>query len=60
MWVYCAEASRRVEDWKPEAGVEVVVARPDEVRGWLDEGTIDHALHVAAIFLAVKAGCLTV
>jgi len=60
MWVYCAEAIRRAEDWKPEAGVEVVVASRDEVRGWLDDGTLDHALHVAAIFLAVKAGCLTV
>ena len=59
MWVYFAEAADRTGSWEPEPGIDVVVAAPAELAQWLREGTFDHALHVASIFLAVQAGCIT-
>lgn len=59
MWVYVALAVERIEPWQQEAGVDVVVASRDELARWLRDGTFDHALHVASIFLAVQAGQLT-
>jgi 8-oxo-dGTP pyrophosphatase MutT (NUDIX family) len=59
MWVYFAGSARRTQPWVPEPGVDVVVASPGEMARWLNDGTFDHALHIAAIFLAVRAGCIT-
>jgi hypothetical protein len=56
MWVYFAEVAERVSAWQEEAGIEVVVATPADMSRWLSDGTFDHALHVAAIFLAIRAG----
>jgi ADP-ribose pyrophosphatase len=58
MWVYFAPAVAPSSDWEPEDGIELVVATAAEMTRWLGEGTFDHALHVAAIFLAVQAGCI--
>jgi ADP-ribose pyrophosphatase len=59
MWVYHAQATARVNGWQQETGVDVVVAAPAEMERWLRDGTFDHALHVASIYLAVRAGCIT-
>ena len=56
MWVYWAEAGERKTPWEPEPGVEVVIATSAEMAKWLKDGTFDHALHVAAIFLTIQAG----
>jgi ADP-ribose pyrophosphatase len=58
MWVYFAGAAERAGSWTPEPGIEVVVASPAEFARWLRDGTLDHALHVASIFLAIQAGCI--
>jgi ADP-ribose pyrophosphatase len=58
MWVYVAEGAERTGAWQPEAGIDVVVATPADVARWLRDGTFDHALHVAAIFAAIHAGCI--
>lgn len=58
MWVYFAAAVERKDAWEPEPGVDVVVATSAEMTRWLSEGTFDHALHVASIFLSVQAGCI--
>jgi ADP-ribose pyrophosphatase len=58
MWVYCAPSVERLTTRGEEPGIEVVVATPGEVSGWLSQGTFDHALHVASIFLAIRAGCM--
>jgi len=58
MWVYFAEAAVRTGPWETEPGVDVVVATPAELARWLSEGTFDHALHVASIFLSAQAGCI--
>ena len=58
MWVYCAIGAERTGVWQPEAGVEVMIATPAEVAGWLRDGTFDHALHVASIYLAIQAGLI--
>jgi ADP-ribose diphosphatase len=57
LWVYFAPSVERLTTCGEE-GVEVVVATPGEVAEWLSQGTFDHALHVASIFLAVRAGCM--
>jgi ADP-ribose pyrophosphatase len=59
MWVYCASGAVPVDSWQQEPGVDVVVVPPADMARWLRDGTFDHALHVAAIFLAVQAGCIT-
>jgi len=59
MWIYWAGAVQRMSSWEPEAGIEVVVAQPAQVARWLSDGTFDHALHVASLFLSVQAGYIT-
>src|SRR3954469_25599516 len=59
MWVYAAERCERSASWRPEPGVDVVVATTADASRWLSDGTFDHALHVAALFMAVRAGCIT-
>ncbi|PYR29111.1 MAG: NUDIX hydrolase [Acidobacteria bacterium] len=59
MWVYFTEASKGTGTWEQEPGVDVVVATAAELARWMSEGTFDHALHVAAIFLSVRAGYIT-
>ena len=56
MWVYWAEAGERTTPWEPEPGVDVVIATSAEMAEWLKDGTFDHALHVAAVFLTIQAG----
>lgn len=58
MWVYCATGAERAAGWRPETGVDVVIATPAEVAAWLRDGTFDHALHVASIYLAIQAGLI--
>ena len=43
-----------------EAGIEVVSCPLPEVGNWILEGRIHHALHVAALFLAVLRGKLEI
>jgi ADP-ribose pyrophosphatase len=59
MWVYFAGAAERTGPWEPEPGLDVVVADPADVARWLIDGTFDHALHVASLLLAIRAGYLT-
>jgi 8-oxo-dGTP pyrophosphatase MutT (NUDIX family) len=59
MWVYFAEAAEPSGQRQPEAGIEVVVAAPADLARWLGDGTFDHALHIASVFLAVQAGYIT-
>lgn len=59
IWVYVADAVERTDPWEPEAGVDVVLATRVEMSRWLSDGTFDHALHVASIFVAIQAGCIT-
>jgi ADP-ribose pyrophosphatase len=59
MWVYVAEGVRRVDSWTQEPGVDVVVASRADMSRWLRDGTFDHALHVAALFLAVQTGSIS-
>ena len=59
MWVYFAGGAERTDAWEHEPGVDVVMAAPADMARWLRDGTFDHALHVAAIFLSVQAGCIT-
>jgi ADP-ribose pyrophosphatase len=57
MWVFAAGGCERTAPWQQEPGVDVVVAAPADLARWLSDGTFDHALHVASIYLAVRAGC---
>jgi ADP-ribose pyrophosphatase len=58
MWVYFAPGVVRGTAASPEAGMEVVVQTPAQVARALADGTFDHALHVAALLLAVHVGHL--
>jgi len=59
MWVYFATGVVRDRDALPETGMEVVVRTPAQVSEALVNGTFDHALHVAALLLAVQLGHLS-
>ncbi len=59
MWVYFAADVVLDEAAVPEAGMEVVVSSPAQVSHALAEGIFDHALHVAALLLAVHLGHLS-
>lgn len=58
MWVYFAADVARDGADSPEPGMEVAVQTPAEVSRALADGTFDHALHVAALLLAVQLGHL--
>jgi 8-oxo-dGTP pyrophosphatase MutT (NUDIX family) len=54
MWVYFASDVVRDMTAAPESGMEVVVQTPAQLARTLSDGTFDHALHVAALLLAVQ------
>ena len=56
MWVYYAPGV--VRHGVPEEGMEVVVQTPAQLSRALADGVFDHALHVAALLLAVQLGHL--
>jgi len=58
MWVYFAPNVVRDENATPERGMEVVVQTPSQLSSALADGAFDHALHVAALLLAVQLGHL--
>jgi len=58
MWVYFAAGVVRDDSAVPEAGMQVVVQTAAQVSRALADGTFDHALHVAALLLAVQLGHL--
>jgi ADP-ribose pyrophosphatase len=59
MWVYFAPNVVRDASAAPESGMEVVVETIGQVSRALADGTFDHALHVAALLLAVQLGHLS-
>lgn len=56
MWVFAATGAERTGPWQPEPGVDVVVASADTMKEYLKQGTFDHALHVASLWLARAQG----
>ena len=58
MWVYFADGLTPLPGHSREAGVEVVMRSRAALAADLAEGRFDHALHVAALMLAVQAGRL--
>lgn len=59
MWVYFAPDVVRDASAAPESGMEVVVQTTEQLSRALTDGTFDHALHVAALLLAVQLGHLS-
>jgi len=60
MWCYFAPEVRLTEGiHKREPGVSVVAVPEHEVLHRAADGTIDHALNLAALFLAVSNGRLS-
>ncbi|HUK35196.1 MAG TPA: NUDIX hydrolase [Vicinamibacterales bacterium] len=59
LWVYFAPDVLRDRTAAPESGMEVVIQTPAQLTCALADGTFDHALHVAALLLAVQLGHLT-
>lgn len=58
MWVYFAGGLTARIGHTKEAGIDVVLLPIAELADQLADGRFDHALHVAALMLAVQAGCL--
>lgn len=56
MWVFLAANVTRDPEAQPEAGLDVVTMTGGELSQLLVGGTFDHALHVAALLLAVQRG----
>lgn len=57
-WCFFADNVIPVPGWIPEEGVETLALTPGELRAALRDGSFRHALHLAALFLAVQDGCL--
>jgi ADP-ribose pyrophosphatase len=58
MWVFVALGVEAQPGHVGEAGIEVLTATPSELARLLAEGAFDHALHVAALLMAVQRGCV--
>ena len=58
VWYFFASGLRRVEHWQPEEGVEVLSYSIDELVRAIEDGTFNHALHVAALVPALLRGKL--
>lgn len=58
MWVYFAGELTAREGHTKEAGIDVVLLPIADLADQLADGRFDHALHLAALMLAVQAGCL--
>ena len=56
IWCFLAKGVRRVEGHAPEEGIEVLTWPLDELVRATVDGRFDHALHVAAVLLAVLKG----
>ena len=56
IWCCVAAGVRRLPDWIPEAGVEVVEMAVADLPAAVADGRFDHALHVAALMLAQVRG----
>lgn len=59
LWVYFAAGVIRDATAAPEDGMEVVVQSKAQLARALADGVFDHALHVAALLLAVQRGLLS-
>ena len=58
VWNFFAPGVRPVKDWKPEPGVEVLSFSLDELTRAIQDGTFNHALHIAALVPAMLRGKL--
>jgi ADP-ribose pyrophosphatase len=58
IWCFVARNLRHVIEHSAEEGIEVVLVSPAELGQAISSGRFDHALHVAAVLLAVLQGKL--
>lgn len=58
VWYFFAGRVRRVDNWHPEEGVEVLTLSVDELVRSIQDGTFNHSLHVAALVPAILRGKL--
>jgi len=56
IWSFLARGVRRAKGSEPESGIEVLSYSPEELTRAIAGGEFDHALHVAALLLAVLKG----
>jgi ADP-ribose pyrophosphatase len=56
IWTYVAKGVRRAAGRAPEEGITVETWPLEELRRAMVDGRFDHALHVAAVMLAVLKG----
>jgi ADP-ribose pyrophosphatase len=59
-WCFFADAVQLVPDWTPETGVQRVILTAAELRDAILEGSFCHALHLAALALALLRGLVAV
>jgi ADP-ribose pyrophosphatase len=58
VWYFFASDLRRVENWTPEEGIEVLTYSMEELTRAIADGVFDHSLHVAALIPAILRGKL--
>ena len=58
VWYFFASGLRRMENWSPEEGVEVLSYSMGELVRAIEDGTFNHSLHVAALVPAILQGKL--
>jgi ADP-ribose pyrophosphatase len=55
LWAYLATDIERVEEWRPEPGVELVMTDRAELLAAIANGRFTHALHIGIVGLALAA-----
>ena len=56
LWAFLATDVEPIADWRPEDGVERILADRAELLAAITEGRFTHALHIAIVGLALAAG----
>ena len=55
LWCFVARNVRTIDGWSPEKGIQTVLMDPQDVTKAVADGRFNHALHVAALYLAAGA-----
>ena len=54
LWCYLAKNVKAIPGWKPEEAIQTVLLSPSDVNAAVRDGRFKHALHLAALHLAMS------
>ena len=57
-WCYYLGNIKKNNNWKPEAGIDLVMTKSSELLKLIDDGHIQNSMHVSTIYKAYKEGLI--